>query len=128
MSTLNISVTLTLIPSAIAFSMAGMPGRCRGDLDEHVRAIQARPQSPRTLERRVGVLGEVRLDLDAREAIGPVRRVVDAPKDVRGVADVGDRDLLVDPARIVARADLAPDEVVVLAGWRPPWRRSSGCW
>ena len=104
------------------------PGLGRRDLDEHVRPIQARPQSPRALQRRVGILGKVRLDLDAGEPIGPVGRVVDPAEDVGGVADVGDRDLLVDLARVVARRRSRAGRGRRTGRSRPPWRRSSGCW
>ena len=40
---------------------------------------------------------------------------MDTTEHIRRIADVGDRDLLVDLA-LVARLDLAPDERVVLAG------------
>ncbi len=62
------------------------------------------------------VVAEVGLDLDAGEAIGPARVVVDPAQDVGRVADVADRDLLVDLHRVVAGLDLAPNELVVLAG------------
>ena len=105
-----------LMPSAIAASMAGMPASVAGILMKTFGRSSRDHSSRARASVRVGVLGEVGLDLDAGEAIGPVGRVVDRAQDVRGVADVRDRDLLVDLARAVAGLDLAPDELVVLPG------------
>ena len=108
-STLNISVTLTLMPSAIAPSMAGRPAAVAGILMNTFGRSRRAHRLARARQRRVAVLGQVRLDLDAGEAVGPVRPVVDRAQDVGGVADVGDRDLLVDLAGVVAGLDLAAD-------------------
>ena len=105
-----------LIPSAIAFSMAGMPASVAGIL-MNTFGRSRRPHSSRARAKRsVGVLGQVGLDLDAGEAIGPVRIVVDAAQEVGGIADVGHRDLLVDLTRPVTGVDLAPNQLVVLPG------------
>jgi hypothetical protein len=75
----------------------------------------ATPQVARPLQRGLRVIRQVGLDLDGYEAIGPVRRVVHRPQHVGRIANIADRDFLVDVAAVSARFDLAPDELVVLA-------------
>ena len=96
-----------LIPSAIAASMAGSPAAVAGILTNTFGRASRRHRCRARSSVRVGVVGEVRLDLDRDEAIGSVGLVVDRPQDVGCVADVGDLDLLEDPPRCRAPAAIS---------------------
>ena len=98
-STENSSVTFTLIPAAIASSMAGTPASVPGILIIEIRAVHTLPVLVRLLERGVGVVREGRLDLERDEAVRVVRLVPDRPQHVAGELHVQHRDLVVDLAR-----------------------------
>ena len=93
------------------------PGLGRRDLDEHVRPIEPAHRARARAQRGLGILGEVRLDLDAREAIGSVGGVVTRhearPRRRRRRRRRSPRR----SSRASSPAlDLAADELVVLAG------------
>ena len=86
-------MTLTLTPRAVSSSIAGTPGLGGRDLDHHVRPREAVPQLERLLDRRRGVVGEVRGALERDEAVAAAARLVGGPQQVGGAADVLEREL-----------------------------------
>jgi hypothetical protein len=84
------------------------------DLDQQVRAVDALPVLARLLDRRLGVVREAGLDLERHEAVGAVRLLPYAAKDVAGELDVRDRDLVVDLARVHAPGGQLGDLLVVV--------------
>ncbi len=67
------------------------PGRGAGDLDEEVLALRLAVQLRRLRDRRRGVVGELRRDLERAEAVDAGGALVDRREEVGGVAQVGDR-------------------------------------
>ncbi len=64
-----------------------------GDLDEEVVALGPRVQLRRLLDRRRGVIGEQRRDLQRDETVNAVGALVHGGEEVGGGAQVGDREL-----------------------------------
>ena len=60
----------------------------RGDLDEHVRAVDRGREGLGLLDRPGGVVGEPRVDLDRHPAVLATGGLVDRQEDVARVADV----------------------------------------
>ncbi len=89
-----------LIPSAMASSIAGSPAGVAGIFTKTFGRASRCHRCRARSSVRLGVVGQVGLDLDRDEAIGAIGLVVDRAQDVGGVADVGDRDLLVDRAAL----------------------------
>ena len=71
-SRLKISVTLTLMPAAIAAVIASRPAMVAGILMMRVGAVDRRPELLGLRDRRVGVVREVGLDLDRHAAVDAV--------------------------------------------------------
>jgi hypothetical protein len=115
-STLNSSVTLTLMPSEIACSTAGHAGVGARDLDHQVRAVDALPVHARGLERRVGVVREVGLDLERHVAVEVLGLVVDAAEDVAGRLHVAHDHRAVGLAAVGAGLGELGQLVVVVVG------------
>ena len=67
--------------------------RGAGDLDEEVLALGLGVERRGLLDRRRGVVGEQRRDLEADEAVDPGGARVDVGEEVGGVAQVGEREL-----------------------------------
>ena len=81
------------IDSSIALRPASVPGILMKRFSRSALACSAR----RLLDRRRGVVGEQRRDLQRAEAVDPVGALVDVGEEVGGVAQVGDRQLEEDP-------------------------------
>ena len=64
------------------------PGLRARDLDHHVGALDRSPQALGVRDRPLGIVRQVRGDLQADVAVHPVQALVDGPQDVCGVADV----------------------------------------
>ena len=91
----------------------GQALRRRGDLDQQVGLLDQRVQALGLGDRALGVVGEVRVDLERDPAVLAVALVPDGPQDVAGVADVVARKREEDLLRVgLARRELA-DLVVV---------------
>ena len=86
-------VTLIGIPAKIDSSIALQPGLGAGDLDEEVLALGLGVQRRRLLDRRLGVVGEQRRDLQRGPAVDAGGALVDVGEEVGRVAQVGDRQL-----------------------------------
>ena len=86
------------------------------DLDHQVGAVDAVPVLARLLDRALGVEGEIGIDLEGHEAVLAAALVVDDAQHVAGVLDVADRELLVDPAVVLARARELGELLVVVVG------------
>ena len=76
-------------------------GLCRRHLDHHIVPADRAPQTPRLLDRRVGVYREIGRHLQADITIPAVRLVVDGTQRVGRVLDVLDRQLLVERHDVV---------------------------
>ena len=102
------------MPAAIVSSIACRPSLRGGDLDEQVRAVDQRVQALGLVDRGLGVVREVRVDLERDPAVLAVALVPDGAQDVAGVADVvrGEREKISLGSRLAAGDELA-DLVVV---------------
>ena len=85
------------MPAKIDSSIAVQAGLGAGDLDEEVVALGLGVQRGRLLDRRLGVVGDQRRDLERAEAVDAGGALVDRGEEVGGVAQVGDRQLEEDP-------------------------------
>ena len=74
----------------------GQALRRRRHLDHQVFAIDGFPETLRLGDRRLGVVGEIRRDLEADETVRAMEPIVDRTQHVGGVLDVLDRQLLVE--------------------------------
>jgi len=92
-----------------------LPGRWH--LDHHVRAIDCLPQATRVRDGAFGIVREVWRDLQAHVPIRACRFVVHRAKQVRGVANVANRERLVQGHRlgIGAALDLLENLQVIRA-------------
>ena len=80
------------MPAKIDSSIAGRPSGA-GDLDEEVGALGLGVERLGRRDRRRGVVGEQRRDLERDPAVDAVGALVDGGEEVGGVAQVGDRQL-----------------------------------
>ncbi|MBV8567953.1 MAG: hypothetical protein JO273_21105 [Methylobacteriaceae bacterium] len=92
-------------------------GRAR-NLDEEVRALDARPEPLGLLDRVLRRMGEVRGHLQAHVAVYAGGAIVDGPQDVTGLADVVGRKSFVDFGGRPAGRSLAGDAGVVVGAGR----------
>ncbi len=97
-----------------------MDGRQAGarprNLHHDVRPVAGLPEAPRLGDRAVGVVRQVRPDLDRHEAVVAAGGVVGRPEGVGGVPHVLDGQRLEHTRRFGARASLLPDVLVVQVG------------
>ena len=89
-----------------------------GYLDHQVVAMHRAPQVPSLLDRAVGVMGQVRRDLEADEAVGALGCVVHWSQGVAGGLDILDREPLVERLGVdlVVGLEQVEDGLVVGAG------------
>ncbi len=106
------SVTLTLIPAASVWVMAGMPASVPGILMKAFGAIDEPGECLRLRYGPVGVVGELGIHLDGHAAVHSGRGVERWAHDVAGPADVIRRD----HARGLVDCDAAQSEVAHLFG------------
>ena len=102
-------------------------GRAR-DLDVQVRAVAERVEPLRLGGRRRRVVGDQRRDLERDEAVDAVRALERRPEQVRGAAQVVDREL---EERVLARLARPGRASAIWSSYvsltrRSPCRRSSG--
>ena len=106
-------MTLIVRPRAIISSIAGRPASVRRDLHEAVRLVDQLVQALRLVDRRLRVVGEVRVDLDRDVAVLPVAAVPDRAQEVARVLDVLHRELEEDLLRVVLLGEHLAQLVVV---------------
>ena len=106
------SVTLTLMPAASVWVMAGIPASVPGILMNEFGAIDEPGQCLGLRNRPVGVVGELRIDLDGHPAVHSGRGVKRRAHDVAGPTDVIGRD----HAPGLVHGDAPQREVVNLFG------------
>jgi hypothetical protein len=87
-----------LIPSKSSCSTAGIPARVP-DLDQEVGPVDEFPQPRRFLDRGVAIVGEVRRDFEAQEAVSAARLIIDLAQDVASIPHVSRDQLLVEARR-----------------------------
>ena len=91
--------------------------RGRRYFHHQILAADRAPQPVRLGDGAFGIIGEIRRHFEADETVGAVLDVVDATQRIGGVADVGDREFLVDFGdRNGAARDHALDLLVIGGG------------
>ncbi len=116
----KISVTLTLMPAAIAAVMAGRPATVAGILIIRL-GRSTRCQSRLACGQRArGVVRQVRADLQADVAVAPAALLVQRPEQIRRRLDILDRKLPEDLLRALAglRQRYQPGIIVLRLGDR----------
>ncbi len=84
------------------------------DLDHHIRPVDPAPERAHLLERALGVVRELRRDLERHESVASARVPVYTGEHVGGELHVADRDVLVDRHRIQVLPGKLPQIVVVV--------------
>ncbi len=76
--------------------MAGRPSSGGGDLDENVGPVHLLPELAALGDGALGVPGQVRVHLQADEAVPAIKPLIEGPEGIRGHLDVGHGNPLVD--------------------------------
>src|SRR5688572_1471531 len=113
---------LTLMPSAVKASTAGMPSRVAGTLIMTFGRPTNVPQMPGLGDRGCGVAGRAWRDFEADEPIQPIAVVVQRPEDIGRRLDVLDDEALDEGAiadvALRRQGPLQPSIVIAAAGNR----------